>query len=186
MKKIRGIWNRIIFWTTRHKLGECGNATLFESSFEIQGEKYIFVGSNVRTKSGLHLAAIDSHNGLAFSPKVIIGNNVSINYNVHIACINEVSIGDGSLLASKVFITDHFHGDTSKNSMSIPPSERLLTTKGPVIIGKNVWIGEGAVILPGVTIGDNSIIGANSVVSKNIPAYSVVAGVPAKVIKSYS
>lgn len=56
-------------------------------------------------------------------------------------------------------------------------------SKGDVSIGKNVWIGEKATILPGVTIGEGSIIGANSVVTKNIPPYSIACGIPAKVIK---
>ena len=60
----------------------------------------------------------------------------------------------------------------------IPPVERKLMTKGPVIIGKNVWIGRNVTILSGVTIGDGAIVGANSVVTKNVQAYSVVAGCP--------
>jgi acetyltransferase-like isoleucine patch superfamily enzyme len=58
-----------------------------------------------------------------------------------------------------------------------------LCSKGPVIVRNNVWIGEGVVILPGVTIGEISIIGANSVVSKDVPANAVVAGVPAVLTK---
>jgi acetyltransferase-like isoleucine patch superfamily enzyme len=67
--------------------------------------------------------------------------------------------------------------------LSIPPSERKLISKGPVIIGDNVWVGEGVAILPNVTIGRNCIIGTNSVVTKSIPENSVAAGIPAKVIK---
>ena len=58
-----------------------------------------------------------------------------------------------------------------------------MTSKGPVIIGDNVWIGDKATILGGVTIGESVIIAANSVVTKDVPPYSVVAGIPAKVIK---
>lgn len=71
-----------------------------------------------------------------------------------------------------------------RRSCPLPPLFRPLFSKGPVIIGKNVWIGDKATILPGVTIGDGSIIGANSVVTKDVPAYSVVAGNPAKIIKT--
>jgi len=58
-----------------------------------------------------------------------------------------------------------------------------LSSKGPIIIKKNVWIGDSVCILSGVIVGENAIIGANSVVTKDIPANSVVAGVPARVIR---
>lgn len=183
MNLIKGSYNRIRFLFTKLKLRSCGKNSLFESCYEIEGSKYISVGANVRTKPRLRIAAIDQHNGLRFNPTINIGNGVSINYDVHIACIDKIEIGDGTLLGSKIFITDHFHGDTSIESLRVPPSKRLLTSKGPVVIGKNVWIGEGVAIMPGVTIGDNSIIGANSVVTSEIPDFSVAVGAPARVIK---
>ena len=64
------------------------------------------------------------------------------------------------------------------------PLERPITSKGPVVIGNNVWIGDKATILPGVTIGDGAVIAANAVVTKDVPAYSVVGGNPARVIKN--
>lgn len=70
------------------------------------------------------------------------------------------------MVASRVFITDHFHGNTTYNDLQIPVRNRLLYSKGPVVIGNNVWIGEGASILPNVTIGDNSIVAAHAVVTK--------------------
>ena len=72
---------------------------------------------------------------------------------------------------------------TQIKHLSIPPIKRPLYVKGPVIIGNNVWIGEGARILSGVTIGDGSVIGTNAVVTHDVPAYSVVGGVPAKIIR---
>lgn len=66
---------------------------------------------------------------------------------------------------------------------SIPYYERSMYSKGPVVIGNNVWLGNNVCVMPGVTIGDGAIIGANSVVTHDIPAYSVAAGIPAKVIK---
>lgn len=185
MHLIRGLFNRVMFYPMRFQFKKCGDKVLFESSFEVEGAKYISVGNYVRVKPRLHLAAISEHNGISYKPEVIIGDNVSINYDVHIACINRIVIGAGTLLGSKILITDHFHGDTSLENLQIPPSERLLSSKGPIVIGENVWIGEGVAIMPGVTIGNNSIIGANSVVTSDIPEFCVAAGTPAKVVKQY-
>lgn len=80
-------------------------------------------------------------------------------------------------------ITDNGHGDTDYETLQQVPINRRLHSKGDVTIGNNVWIGDKATILPAVTIGDGAVIAANSVVTKDVPAYSVVAGNPAKVIK---
>lgn len=67
--------------------------------------------------------------------------------------------------------------------MCIPPKNRIIVSKGPVIIEDNVWIGDKATILPNVRIGFGSIIAANSVVTRDIPPFSIVAGAPARVVK---
>ena len=69
------------------------------------------------------------------------------------------------------------------SAIGVPPARRKLDSKGPVMVGDNVWIGRCTTILSGVDIGDNCIIGANSVVTGDIPANCVAAGCPAKVIK---
>jgi acetyltransferase-like isoleucine patch superfamily enzyme len=87
------------------------------------------------------------------------------------------------LIASKVYISDHFHGNVTAEELDIAPVKRKLFSKGPVIIGDNVWIGEGVVIMPGVEIGNSCIIGANAVVTKSFPKDSVIGGNPARLIK---
>jgi acetyltransferase-like isoleucine patch superfamily enzyme len=185
MNVLMGGINRFTFLPLKIRLKSCGKQSLIEFYHRVEGAEYISIGENVRIKPGLHMAAIDHHNNLSFSPSIRIGNNVSINYNVHIACINEIIIGDGTLLGSKIFITDHYHGNTSMESLQIPPSDRKLESKGSVVIGNNVWIGENVSIMPDVKIGDNAVIGANAVVTKNVPAFSVAVGAPAKIIKRY-
>ena len=81
-------------------------------------------------------------------------------------------------------ITDNFHGSNTLAELVIPADERKLYSKGPVIIGNNVWTGRNVCIMPGITIGDGAIIGANAVVTKDVPANSIVGGVPAEIIKT--
>lgn len=172
-----------LYWSSERKsLLECGQNAYIEYPFVLIGAKYIKIGDNFHAYKRLQLEAHDKHNGISFSPCIEIGNNVSINYDVHIAACNKVTIGDGTLIASKVFITDHFHGNTTEDDLKIPPQERSLYSKGEVRIGKNVWIGEGVVIMPGVCIGDNAVVGANSVVTKDVPNNSVVVGNPARAL----
>lgn len=148
--------------------------------------KYIFIGKNFTALSNCRIEAFDSYNGEIFTPSIVIGNNVTLNTDCHIACIDKVLIGDNVLFASRVYISDHSHGEINSEAILLPPSARPLRSKGPVIIGDNVWIGEGVSIMSGVSIGKNAIIGANSVVTKNVPPDAVVAGVPAKVLKILS
>lgn len=149
----------------------------------LRGGKYITIGDNFHCDHRLRLDAIDIYNNQIFTPSIIIGNNVTIQKDCHIGAIDKIVIGNNVLMGSKIFISDHAHGDTSMDSFFLPPLDRPLTSKGPVYIDNNVWIGEGAVILSGVTIGENSIIGANAVVTKSIPRNCVAAGNPAKIIK---
>ena len=76
-------------------------------------------------------------------------------------------------------------GGISDSSPDVAPDHREYIT-APVKIGKKVWLGEGCIVMPGVTIGDGSIIGAHSVVKKDIPAESIAVGSPARVVKRYS
>ena len=174
-----------IFYTYRiiKKFSYVGNNPVIMRKIRVLGGENITIGDNFYCYWGQRIEAYNQHNGANFFPKIVIGDNVSLNPDCHIAAINRIELHDGVLLASRVFITDHFHGNTTLESFKIPPQDRILTTKGAVIIKKNVWLGEGVVVMPGVTIGENTVIGANSVVTKDIPSNSVAVGVPASVIK---
>lgn len=119
-----------------------------------------------------------------FEPEIVIGNHCSIGEYVQISAIHRVTFGDGVLTGRYVYIGDNAHGGLSWSEAGVPPSRRLLQSKGEVKIGNNVWIGDKATILAGVTVGDNVIIGANSVVTHDVPSNAIVAGAPARVIKT--
>lgn len=163
-----------------------GTKCYIAQPYTIINPKYISLGNNFISWHNLRLEAIDNYNGQIFNPQIIIGENVIINSDCHIGCINKVSIGNDVLIAGKVYISDHSHGEISLKALDLPPADRELVSKGEVIIEDNVWIGEGVCIMPGVQIGKNSIIGANSVVTKNVPNNTVVAGIPARVIRVLS
>ncbi len=116
-------------------------------------------------------------------PDLQIGEECHFGAFNHITCTNKIIIGNRILTGKWVTITDNSHGTTDLDSLKIDPIKRPIYSKGPVIIGDNVWIGDKATILPGVTIGDGAVIAANAVVTKDVPAYCVAAGNPARIIK---
>lgn len=106
---------------------------------------------------------------------ITIGKGVFINAACHFQDQGGITIGEGSFIGHNVKLTTLNHG--------IEPSDRATLYPAPINIGRNVWIGAGAIILPGVSIGDNAIVGAGSVVTKDVAEGVVVAGVPAKMIR---
>lgn len=111
-----------------------------------------------------------------FGKNITVGEGVFINACCHFQDHGGVTIGDGSQIGHNVvFATlNHF----------IETEKRKMTYSAPIVLGKNVWVGSNATILQGVTIGDNAVVGAGAVVTKDVPANTVVGGVPAKFIKS--
>ncbi len=105
-----------------------------------------------------------------------IGKNVFINMGCKFQDQGGIFIGDGALIGHNVVLAtlNHAHSPQDRGSM-IP---------APIHIGKNVWIGANATVLPGVTIGDGAIVAAGAVVNRDVPENTIVAGVPAKVVRT--
>lgn len=124
--------------------------------------------------------------------QIHMGKHSSIGADSHIRCVDKVIIGDYTAISNHVVICDN-------NNHPVNPADRMilsLTPPGsderswrhsdhaPIIIGKNVWIGEYSRICKGVTIGDGSIVAANAVVTKDVPSNAIVAGNPARIVKT--
>jgi acetyltransferase-like isoleucine patch superfamily enzyme len=113
--------------------------------------------------------------------RIRIGRGTFLNLGVMVAAVEEVDIGQHCMFADGCVITDSDHR-VSDPEMPVP--RQGFTVKGPVRVGDNTWCGANVVITSGVTIGERCVIGANSVVSDDIPAFSIAAGVPARVVKT--
>ncbi|WP_276330227.1 sugar O-acetyltransferase [Rhodoplanes elegans] len=113
-----------------------------------------------------------------FGFNIALGRDVFLNYNCVILDVVAVTIGDATQIgpAVQIYAADHPRD---------PETRRAGLELGrPVVIGKNVWIGGAAVILPGVTVGDDAVIGAGSIVTRDVPPGATVAGNPARVLRS--
>jgi len=174
---------KLVLERTLNRLKSCGNDVNFTYPYILSGECFIEIGNHFYSNANARIEAVSQYGNESFIPQIKIGNNVLFSRNCHIGAMNRIEIGDGTLLGSNVFITDHFHGHVCKDEISVRPIMRSLYSKGPVIIGKNVWIGENVCIMPNVTICNGVIIGANSVVTRSFGDNLVIAGNPAKVIK---
>lgn len=125
---------------------------------------------------GIFQAYYDTEIWVYPNGKLTLGHGY-INAGTQLRCMESITIGDGCAIGRNVLIMDFdaheiTYEDGSKNRIT-----------APIHIGKHVWIGAGAIILKGVSIGDNAVIGAGSVVTKDVPANTVVAGVPAHTIR---
>jgi acetyltransferase-like isoleucine patch superfamily enzyme len=156
----------------RSRLGPCDMLT---------HPRAISIGRNVLIRKGARLEAVgpDTNAG----PKLIIGDGTAIQFYFHCGAASRVSIGRNVLMGGRVYITDHDHS-YDEPDLSALESPRLKVA--PVEIGDGAFLGEGCVILKGVRVGRRAVVAANAVVTRDVPDFAVVAGVPARVVKSLS
>lgn len=169
----------------RNFLGSMGEKSFIAYPCSLQGggQKNISIGDHTEIQSNGVLGCWIKNGDQIFTPSIEIGDNCNIGEFSHITSINKITIGDGLLTGRFVYIGDNAHGGLSWEEADIPPLNRKLLSKGGVVIGNNVWIGDKCTILGGVTIGDNVIIGANSVVIHDLPSNCIAVGAPAKIVK---
>ncbi len=139
----------------------------------INGARLIRVGRRVLIGKG---ARIEAFEGASLE----IGDDTSIQMYFHCGAAGSVRIGRDVLIAGRVYISDHDHRIDDPDLC--PRHSRELVVK-PVVVGDGAWLGEGCVILKGVTVGPRAVVGANAVVTRDVPAGGVVGGVPARLIR---
>lgn len=157
-----------------------GKRTTIFPGAHIEGAGFIELGNAVSIGRRAILTAYPMPEK---DPVLKVGDRTCIGSGCHITAINHVEIGADAAIGEGVTITDNSHGRVVRSEMDTHPFRRPLVSKGPVIVGDCVWVGDKATILPGVTIGRGCVIGANAVVTKDVPDYCVVAGNPAVIVK---
>jgi acetyltransferase-like isoleucine patch superfamily enzyme len=152
------------------------------------GLAHMRIGRGLTTGSHLWLEAVAQFAGESFSPLLTIGDDCNLSDSVHIACTNRITIGSGLLSGSRVVISDHTHGlyrGPKQTSPNIRPVMRPLSRDGVVVIGNNVWLGDGVAVLAGADIGDGCVVGANSVVNRCLPPRTLCVGAPARPVRQW-
>ena len=148
------------------------NVIKYNSEFHLTDCAHIEIGNNVVIQDYAFLQLTMP------KPKLIIGNDVVIGRHNMITIKGTLSIGDYTRMGAFVQILDQGHG-FEKDELIMNQSAVIEN----VVIGKDCWIGTGAKILKGVNVGNGAIIGANAVITKDVPEYAIVVGVPAKILK---
>lgn len=132
---------------------------------------YMQLGRDVRIRG----RAVRTQLGTSKNGRLIIGNHVGMNDGVNIYADCEITIDDGAALADNVVIQDSdFH----------PIAPGVPIRRAPVHIGRNAWLGRNSIVMPGVTIGAHAVVAAGAVVTRDVPPHTVVAGVPARVLRT--
>ena len=179
------IYDRLYSAWIRSNIPNMHKSAIIRKGCYLVGGRYIKIGKNTMIERHSVLTCWDNYGGNKYTPKIEIGEECSLGEYLHITCIGSISIGNGVLLGRRITISDNSHGYTEIGDLKTKPTDRPLVSKGAIVIEDNVWIGDKATILSGVRIGKGTVVAANAVVTKDVPAYSVVGGIPAIILKQH-
>lgn len=155
-----------------------GQRSRIERSAKLLSPQLVSIGDDVHICEHAWINAKDDRGD--GEPTLIIKDHTYIGRFVHINAWQSVTLEEHVLIADRVFISDCGHQFADAHLPIMQQPDLFL---GPVCLKRGCWIGTGAVILPGVTIGRNSVVAANAVVTEDVPDRTVVGGVPARVLK---
>lgn len=168
-----------VWWAIRAILltpffGRIGMPSYIGSTTFLLGTRRMRIGRNVRIFPGLRAEVHgDGH--------LVIEDNVAIAQSVHITAMGDLRIGAGTAITAFVMITDMDHGYSEVGTPVVEQPLEYRRTR----IGRNCFIGQGAKIQAGTTLGDGCVVGANAVVRGDFPPNSVIVGMPGRIVKRY-
>lgn len=161
--------HRLRYFFNKFKMKHCGIGVYFEGNTQIM--RYpdnISVDDYAVVKEGSRICACNSE------ATISIGKNTTVGYHTFIFSSNSITIGNDCLIAPFAYLVDSDHGIEKSSNINQQPN-----TTSPISIGNDVWIGTGAKILKGTTIGDGAVIAAGSLVKSDVEPYTIVGGTPA-------
>lgn len=165
--------NRILLTRELARREAYARGVVYGEALEMLRDGRLTIGADSFLEPGVWLTA-------GPTGRISIGRGVFLNLGVMIAAADLVEIGDHCMIANGSLITDSNH---RFEDLTQPITWQGFATKGPTRIGSNCWLGANVVVTSGVTIGERCVIGANAVVTKDVPAFSVAAGNPARVMR---
>lgn len=176
------VWKIKSFCIYRPFFGSFGAKSYIAAPILVARPDRIFIGKRVGIRQGARIEVI--HTNTMRIPLLEIGDGTNIEQNVHIACHGRIRIGSNVTITANCAIVDITHPvDPSDSEGKI--GDRILDEESWVEIGDGAFLGIGTVVLPKVRIGKGAMIGANSVVTRDIPAFAIASGAPAKVRRIY-
>ena len=176
------IHNRLFTLLISSQFKEFGAGSRISPPFRFYGLNWISLGENVMVNGDCWIQVVPEHADDK-AAKLTIKSHAGIGMGAHISAARQVVIEEYVFLGRNVYISDHAH---AYEDVALPIAEQGINRIAPVTIGRETWLCENVVVLPGVTIGKHCVIGANSVVNRSIPDFSVAVGAPARVIKRYN
>lgn len=174
-----------VWWQVRRGGG------LLLAPFRITGREARSAARRITVGPGTRIGQFAWFGLVGENARITIGSDCTLSASLTIAARESISIGNGTAIAERCLITDHGHDHETYVQPALaagvaPTFGWDKTAAKEVRIGNGVHIGVNVVILPGVVVGDGAVIGANSVVTQSVPPYTIVAGAPARAIRSFT
>jgi acetyltransferase-like isoleucine patch superfamily enzyme len=182
-------------WLYPCLLGACGRNVSFGSGVVLRHPGKIRIGDDVALDDGCVLDAKGARNrGIEIGSRVFLGRHtllackegdivledgVNISYNCVVFSASSVRIGAETLLAAYVYVVGGGH---DFDRADLPVVQQARPSRG-IVVGPGGWLGAGAIVLDGVTIGSNAVVGAHAVVTQDVPPFAIVAGAPARMVR---